>query len=364
MFGLFNKKKQSAGDGSRYLKLKVHEIRRETTDAISLVFDDPDRLLKYKPGQFVTLIFNINGKEERRSYSLCSSPLIEENPTVTINRIADGKVSNYINDHVQIGDEITLMEAMGTFTTDIATNQKRHVVILGAGSGITPLMSIIKSVLHAEKHSVVTLLYANRNEDSIIFYNEMQELQEKYKDRFSILHILSQPDSSWEGIKGRLTNQKIKDLISGIDRLKIPEGHYFICGPTGFMHTTEEALAELGVQSDNVFKESFVSSGVDNAVASSTEEIVERNVSVVLEGNEHRFLVPPSRTILEAGLDEQLDMPYSCQSGLCTACRGKLISGNVHMEEEDGLSEQEIKDGYILCCVSHPLNDEVKIDLG
>ncbi len=359
VFGLFKKKKKE----SKYTNLVVSEIIRETPDAVTLVFDEPEEGLEYHPGQFLTLIFDIDGKEVRRSYSLCSSPHTDDKPAVTIKRVSDGTVSNFINDHVKPGDFIKIMPPMGNFIAEPKADNKRKVVVFGAGSGITPLFSIIKSVLHVESGSRVYLVYGNRNEESVIFKKQIDELKSKFGKRFHVIHILSQPSEGWEGLTGRLTLERLREILLDLPELSPQQADYYLCGPTGFMHTVEEALNEMRVAKTRVHMESFVSSGTEKGATSDSPEIHDQEVKIFLDGSEFNVNVPSKRTILEAGLDQQIDMPFSCQSGLCTACRGKLLSGEVHMEESDGLSEEELKDGYILCCVSHPLTDDVSVKI-
>lgn len=362
-FSLFKKKDKESGN-SKYLTLTVKEVVRETADTVTLIFDKTTTPFFYKPGQFLTLIFEVDGKEERRSYSLCSSPFTDEFPAVTIKRVSDGKISNFINDSIKPGYPIKALPAMGSFTTDPQKEQQRTAVVFGAGSGITPLMSIMKSILHIEPKSRVFLIYGNRNEESIIFKNELANIKEHFQDRFQPVHVLSQPSPAWTGKTGRLTKETIKEILQDLPDFRAQEADYFMCGPTGFMHTAEEALDEMKVSKGRIFKESFVASGTDKEISGSTSEIVEREVKIILDSEEFTFAVPPKRTVLECGLDQNIDMPFSCQSGICTACRGKLLSGKVHMEETDGLSDDELAKGYVLCCVSHPLTDDVKIEIG
>jgi len=362
VFGLFKKKKDKSAD--KYVELEVREIIRETSDAVTLVFHNPKAGFEYLPGQFITLIFEIEGEEDRRSYSLCSSPFTGDDPAVTIKRVSDGKISNFINDHIKPGDKIKVLTPMGNFIIRPEARGKRNVVIFGAGSGITPLMSILKSILHVEQNSNVFLIYGNRDQDSIIFKEQLDSLKKKYGNRLHITHVLSQPAESWNGLTGRLTHDNIKEILMDLPEFGSQNADYFLCGPTGFMHTVIETLREMKVVEGRIFKESFVSSGTEKDASSSSPEITDRIVTVILDGETYEVNVPSSRTILESGLDMNVDMPFSCQSGLCTACRGRLLSGKVHMEESDGLNEDELKKGYILCCVSHPLTDDVKVEIG
>jgi ring-1,2-phenylacetyl-CoA epoxidase subunit PaaE len=358
VFGLFKKKK------NKYINLEVSGIIQETADAVTLVFHQPKGNLDYHPGQFLTLIFDIDGTEVRRSYSLCSSPFTGDEPAVTIKRVSDGTVSNFINDHIKVGDSIKALPAMGHFIVNPDNANKRKVVVFGAGSGITPLFSILKSILHVETGSTVFLIYGNRNEESIIFKSLIDQLQETYGDRFNVIHMLSQPSEKWKGYTGRLTVETISQILMDLPGLSPQQADYFLCGPTGFMHNVEEALQVMRVKESRIHKESFVTSGSEKDASISSPEIVDQQVKIILDGDEYKVDVPSKRTILEAGLDKNLDLPFSCQSGLCTACRGKLLSGKVHMEESDGLTREDLENGYILCCVSHPLTDDVKVEIG
>ncbi len=360
VFGLFKKRKKE----DKYIELEISEIIQETPDAVTLVFHQPEGKLEYHPGQFLTLIFNIDNEEVRRSYSLCSSPVTNDEPAVTIKRITDGKVSNFINDHVKVGDVVKVMPAMGNFIAEPKKENKRKVVVFGAGSGITPLFSILKSILKVEEESKVYLVYGNRSESSIIFKKQIEELQNTYGNRLHVTHVLSQPSAEWTGLTGRLNLERLREILLDLPELSPQQADYFLCGPTGFMHTVQEALNEMRVAKSRVNMESFVSSGTEKDASTSSPEIQDQKVKIFLDGSEFNVDVPAKRTILEAGLDKNIDMPFSCQSGLCTACRGKLLSGKVHMEESDGLTDEELEEGYVLCCVSHPLTDDVSIKVG
>jgi len=359
MFNLFKKKNKATDSNHQYVE--IYDIRRETEDTVSIVFNDPDRELKYTPGQFLTLILDIDGKEERRSYSLCSSPHSEEYPTVTIKRVSDGLVSNHINDHLKPGDKIKVMPPLGNFTTTIDSKNARHLVFFGAGSGITPLMAILKSALIIEPNSRVSLIYGNRTEDAIIFKKELDDLQQEHGSRMQVTHILSQPGNDWNGYTGRINSDMINKILEE-HQVNPEKDEFFLCGPSGFMHTIIDTITASGAGTQQIHKESFVSD--KDPQDASGDEYQERNVTILLDGEEYQVTVPANKTILESGLDDNIDMPFSCQSGLCTACRGRLVSGKVQMEEDDGLSDEEIDMGYVLCCVGHPMSDDVKIEIG
>ena len=365
MFKIFKKKNKGVEKSSdRYFKLKIKEVRRETEDTSTLVFESPEKPINYLPGQFLTLILPIEGEDVRRSYSLSSSPFIDKDPAITVKRVESGVVSNYLNDHMKVGDEFDIMEPAGHFTPQLDAEQSKKYVLFAGGSGITPLMSILKSILVQEQKSHVTLVYQSRNEQSVIFKEFLDELKIKYPDQFELIHILSQPGASWEGHKGRLDKALASDILMDIAQNKVASREYFICGPTGYMKTVFETLIDFEVPEKQIHKESFYSGEAkpkEESVSKTDEEIM---VTILLDGEEYEVNVPPNKSILDAALDMNIDMPFSCQSGMCTACRGKLLEGSVTMEEEDGLSEEEINEGYVLNCVGHPDGPGVKIEIG
>lgn len=366
MFKIFKKKnKGSKTDSKRYLQLKIKEVRKETDDTNTLIFEKPEKPFNYLPGQFLTLIMPIEGEEVRRSYSLCTSPYLDENPAITVKRVDSGVVSNYLNDHMKAGDVFDVMTPAGHFTPALDPEHDKKYVLFAGGSGITPIMSILKSILIKEHKSQVTLVYQSRNEQSIIFNNELDELQKKHPSHFKVIHLLSQPSEAWKGHKGRIDGAMTSDLLMDIAENKVAQFEYFLCGPSGFMLTVFDTLIDFEVPEKRIHKESFYS-GEAKAKTEEPSEVSNQDimVTILLDGEEYEVDVPANRSILEAALDQDIDMPFSCQNGLCTACRGKLLAGNVRMDDEDGLSEEEINEGYVLNCVGHPEGPGVKIEIG
>ena len=348
-----------------YYRLKVKEVVQETSNAISIVFDQPNPPMEYRSGQFLTLITDIDGKEVRRSYSFCSAPGIDEDLAVTVKRVEGGLMSNYLPDHIKVGDEIRVMEPMGHFTTDFDEANKRHLVMFAGGSGITPFMSHIKSMLKHEPNSIVSLIYANRNIDSIIFKQQLEDIQINNQGKFHVIHILEEAPLTWQGPSGLLNHQMLQEMLKRIPDWGLEQTQYLMCGPEGMMYNIETYFKQLGLPADKLVKESFVAPTIDREVQQGEqEEIITREVDIIYEGEEHRITVEPDSTILETALDQDIDLPYSCQSGLCTACRAKLISGKVKMDEEEGLSDSEREQGYVLICVGHPLTSDVKVEIG
>lgn len=374
VFNLFNKKntpekKDKPAPGGKYHNLRVKEIINETNDAITIVFYQDTDKISYKSGQFLTLIANVNGKEVRRAYSLCSSPYTDEDLAVTVKRVEGGLMSNWLPDNLHPGDTIKVMEPMGTFTTEFNKDKKRHVIMFAGGSGITPMLSIIKSILTQEPESIVSLIYANRNIDSIIFKDKLNKLETDYQGRLHVIHILDDAPMNWQGLSGLLNHEMLKKLFERIPDWGTDQTTYLMCGPEGMMKNVETLLSAQDIPKNRIFKESFVTGTIDRELKKVDEmtgggELQEREVTIHYDGEVHKIMVPPNSTILETALDQGIDLPYSCQSGLCTACRGKCLSGKVKLDEEEGLSESELAEGYVLTCVGHPLTDDVIIEIG
>ncbi len=364
LFNLFKKDKDKKETVNQPITLRIREVVKETSEAVTLYFDQPEPHLDYKPGQFLTIILNLEGKEQRRSYSLCTSPFVDPFPGITVKRLKGGLVSNYLNDHMHPGKKVSILPPMGNFVTEYHSKNRFHYGMIAAGSGITPIMGLIKSVLINEPESKVSLLYGNRSEDQIIFYNALDELSKSHPGRLQVVHQLTQPGQDWMGGKGRIVKENLMAFVDQMEKNSPSDTRYFLCGPEGMMQLAIGTLEEIGVSKSKVVLEHFHvekknSSGEDG----NTPVTITQPVTVILEGQSYTFDVSPDKTILEAGLEEDIDMPYSCQSGLCTACRGRLLSGEVHMDEDAGLSENEIKEGYVLCCSSKPKGGEIKINI-
>ncbi|MBS1553567.1 MAG: ferredoxin--NADP reductase [Bacteroidetes bacterium] len=367
-FGLFKKKKEEKKEetGSHYHELKVKNIIQETKDAISIVFEQPANKISYKSGQFLTLIVPVQSKEVRRAYSLCSSPFVDADLAVSVKRVDKGLMSNWLPDNLKVGDKIKVMEPMGQFTTEFSKANKRHLVMFAGGSGITPMMSIIKSLLTQEPDSICSLIYCNRDIDSIIFKSQFDQLQTTYEGRLHVIHILDNAPMNWQGLSGLLNKEMLVKLFERIPDWGLDKTTYLMCGPEGMMKNVEALLAEHQIPKEKVFKESFVAGVLDKPKKDEqpSGEKKTRDVVIRYDGNEHTIAVPHNKTILETALDQGIDLPYSCQSGLCTACRGKALSGQVKLDEEEGLSKSERAEGYVLTCVGHPMTDDVVIEIG
>jgi ring-1,2-phenylacetyl-CoA epoxidase subunit PaaE len=354
---------------ARYF-LKVKDVIRETPDAVTITFWHPiSEEIRYLPGQFLTFLLNINGQKVRRSYSMSSSPHVDVSLAVSVKRVPGGLASNYLCDQIHAGDIIETLEPMGTFVPKLEPQNRRTLILIGAGSGITPLFSMAKSALHVEPGSRVWLIYGNRSQESIVYKAHLDAMEQAYgRSRFQVTHVLSQPAAGWSGLTGRLNQHTLTRLLEDVPAADRQNASVYLCGPDGMMAEARSALTLVGVPVDRVHKESFVSAPVAagdviEEPMTDEDESGSPEVTVVYEGSEYKFAVAPHQTILEAALDQDIDLPYSCQAGMCTACLGRCTSGTVKLDEEDGLSESEIKAGYVLTCVAHPVGRDVVIEI-
>lgn len=348
--------------------LQVKEVTQETSDSVTIYFWHPlSEQIKYKAGQFVTIIVPAGegGKKIRRSYSMSTSPHSDTSIGITVKRVPEGLVSNYLNDNVKVGDFLEVIEPLGNFFVEPDADKTRHVLLFAAGSGVTPMMSIAKSILKMEQNSRITLIYGNRSEDSIIFKQKIEELETQYGKRFGVHHLLSRPTDTWVGHKGRISQGMAIRLMKEADT-NFMKDEFYLCGPVQMMEDVIAGLNIYNVPKERIHREVFNAPMVDGEVEPVIEEddsLQTQTVKIKYNGDEFDIEVKPHQTILEAALDVDIDLPYSCQAGMCTACMGTCTEGKVKMDEEDGLTEKEIKKGIILTCVAHPLTKGVVIEI-
>jgi ring-1,2-phenylacetyl-CoA epoxidase subunit PaaE len=276
-------------------------------------------------------------------------------------------MSNWIFDNIKPGSTIEVMPPIGNFVFQPHSSKKRWFMLYAAGSGITPIYSILKTILLSEPQSFVSLLFGNRKEEDIMYRADLQRLCDQYPSRFKLVHTLSQPNENWFGEFGRIDEELIMHTLEYLKPVSpFEDTQVFMCGPHGMMDLAGKVALDQGVKKENIHRESF-SSSIDDAAkeaASSVLSIQDQTVQIKLDGKSFSVAVPKGTTILDAALKIGIDMPYSCQSGLCTACRGMCKSGKVHLDERDGLSDEEMEEGYVLTCVGHPLTADVVIELG
>lgn len=344
--------------------LQVKEVIQETSDTITITFWHPlNEQIKYKAGQFLTLIVPADeGKKVRRSYSMSTSPVTDTAVGVTVKRVPGGLVSNYLNDRVKAGDFLEVIEPMGHFFIEPDAAQRREIVLIGAGSGITPLISMAKTILKSEPESKVALLYGNRQEDSILFKSALDTLEMSYPGRFVVKHVLSQPSATWVGEKGRISQSTVIHFLKEAS-VDIPKAEYYLCGPVGMMEEVVRVMNIYEVPGAQVHQEKFNAPMLAEETALPEATGGAQTVTILYEGDTHQVVVEPHQTILEAALALDIDLPYSCQAGMCTACLGKCTQGKITMDEEDGLTEKEILAGYVLTCVARPASSDVVLEI-
>lgn len=350
-----------------FFPLKVSRIIRETPDAVSIAFQVPTHLKNqfgYLAGQYLTFHLVINGEEVRRSYSVCSSPYLDEMPVIAVKKVENGRMSTYFNEQLKEGDIIEAMPPMGKFTVEPAESRKTHYVLIGGGSGITPLYSILLTVLNKEPNSTITLLYANRNTESVIFARDLEKLAAAHAGKLDIVYVYDQPPVGWHGLSGFLTTPMIHQVLR--QYVESPrEAVYYICGPGPMMQMAKSSLEMAGIPAEHVRTEYFSAVSTEPKAAppiSETEDAsIPHDVKVEVYGKEHTITVKPGDTILNAAQDAGLEPPFSCTVGVCTTCRARVLSGKVHMDEREGLSDAEMNEGFVLTCQSHPLTDGVHV---
>lgn len=350
---------------ARFHTLKVKDIRRETADAVSIAFEVPPQQqpeYQFKQGQYVTLKLKVKGEEVRRSYSLCSSPFSEKELRVAIKEVSGGIVSTYINRDLKVGDMMEVMTPMGNFHTVLSGAKSKNYVLFAGGSGITPMMSILKSVLYVEKQSKITLIYANKNEDSTIFKKELDTLTAS-NSNLTVVHIYDQPQNKISDLQtGIISPEKAKALVESFGGTNADE--YFVCGPAPMMENVKTTLEALKIPKEKVHIEYFTSviEAVNKAEV-ATGGNVNANIKVLLYGIETEFkLQTSSISILEAAIEAGVDAPFSCKGAVCCTCRAKVLEGQVKMTANFALTDAEVEEGFILTCQAHPITEKVVID--
>jgi ring-1,2-phenylacetyl-CoA epoxidase subunit PaaE len=349
---------------SKFHSLKVKDIRRETADAVSVAFDVPaihQIAYQYKQGQYITLKLNIKGEEVRRSYSLCTSPHSENELRVAIKEVNGGKVSTYINRELKVGESIEVMTPMGNFYTSLNGGVKKNYVLFAGGSGITPMMSILKSTLYVEKQSHITIIYANRNEESTIFKKELDAIAEK-QPNFKLVYVFDEPAQKISDLQtGIVSKEKAKVLVENFGGINADE--YFICGPGPMMENVKLALEDLKIKKEKIHIEYF--SAVIDAVAKAENSgvAVDSKITIIQYGIETELnLNTNAESILDAAIEAGVDAPFSCKGAVCCTCRAKVIEGKVKMDANFALTDSEVEQGYVLTCQAHPLTEKVVVD--
>jgi ring-1,2-phenylacetyl-CoA epoxidase subunit PaaE len=352
---------------AHFYPLKVAEIVPETAEANSIRFEVPPELrerFRFKAGQHLTLKATIDGEEVRRNYSLCTAPA-ERAWRVTVKRIAGGVFSNWVGDTLNAGDTLDVIPPHGSFTTEFSPGAKRHIVGIAGGSGITPVLSLLRTTLSEEPQSEFTLLYGNRDSSSIIFLDELADLKDRYLGRLSLHHFLAEEEGEIDLFNGMLDRERchlaVENLI--VDARSVDA--WFICGPGTMMDAAEETLIERGVERERIHIERFTADRPSAAIAAEIAQLQTQaagtTVSVTLDGRTRRVAFTESN-ILDSARASGLPAPFACKAGVCATCRAKVTSGKVEMAARYGLTDEEVAAGYVLTCQSVPVGDGVAVD--
>jgi ring-1,2-phenylacetyl-CoA epoxidase subunit PaaE len=350
----------------RFHRLAVNDLRRETADAVSMTFAIPSELAgdySFLPGQYLTLRTTMDGEEVRRSYSICSGPDDGE-LRIAVKKVDGGAFSNWAADELKRGDELEVMTPTGRFGVTHAPDQARLYVGFAAGSGITPILSIIKGVLAREPKSRFFLFYGNRTTEGMLFLEELEELKDRFLERLSLFHVISGTEQDVPILHGRLDGDKVRVLLRSL----VPASHVdhvFICGPSGMSEDIEATCRAIGIADEKIHVERFVSEfgGKPRAKAVVAPGTPPKAVaSLIIDGKRREVPVAEGEAILDAALRAGMDLPFACKGGMCSTCRAKLVEGEAQMEVNYSLEPWELKAGFILTCQARPCSEKVVVD--
>ena len=343
-----------------YISLQVKQIIVEQYNVKTFVFERTDgEPMTYCAGQFLTFLIDRHGHEIRRSYSMSSAPGVDRFPAITVKRVPNGEISRFWLDHVEVGDVFKTLPASGRFVIEESDGKPRDIILIGAGSGITPLFSLLKETLTSERQSVVTLIYANRNEKQTLFWNQILKWQGHHPGRLNVIHIHSQPSDEWNGIRGRINNTRLEKLVGQSLHFPLDLAQFFICGPFELMRSVEITLHYMGVSSQQIRKENFVIDKMPPPPPVSYPHYI----TLYFRNTEHKLLVPAHYTILDAALEAGIHLPYSCKGGRCSTCAGICRSGALHMTVNEVLTDRDLAEGWVLTCSSYVDDEQVVIQI-
>lgn len=348
-------------------KLRVAEVKRETPDAVSVRLELPEELretFRFRAGQHLTFRREIGGEEVRRNYSLCVAP-DEGVLKIGVKQIAGGVFSNWVNTELKPGDELEVMVPHGSFCWTFDPEARNEYVAFAGGSGITPILSLMKTALSLEPHSRFTLFYGNRNSMGVMFLEEIAALKDRYLDRFSVYHFLEEEEEEIELFNGRLDRAKTDEILSALVRAEDVDA-FFICGPGPMMDAIEEALTARGVEKPRILIERFTTGPLSAAQAAAARALEEKaaglKMSVTLNGRRVQVAFDPEKhSILDNVRAAGLPAPFACKGGVCATCRAKVTAGEVEMKVNYGLSAEELAEGYVLTCQATPVSEGVAL---
>src|SRR6201986_2345497 len=350
----------------RFHRLAVHDLRRESPDAVSLTFAIPTELVgdySFEPGQYLTLRTTMDGEEVRRSYSICSGPDDGE-LRIAVKKVDGGAFSSWAADELKTGDELDVMTPTGRFGIAAAPQEARTYVGFAAGRGITPILSIVKGVLAREPNSRFFLFYGNRPTESGMFREALEELKDRFLQRFSLFHVISGEAQDIPILHGRLDGEKVRVLLRSLVPAA-PVDHVFICGPTGMSEDIEATCRDIGIAADRIHVERFVSEFGGKPrpkVVIAPSAPAKAMASLVVDGKRREVPVAEGESILDAALRAGMDLPFACKGGMCSTCRAHLVEGDAPMEVNYSLEPWELKAGFVLTCQAKPVSDKVVVD--
>lgn len=348
-------------DMSSFHKLSIKNIKKEANKAISIAFNVPENLkstFSFKAGQYITLKATLNDSEVRRDYSICASPKSGE-LQVAVKEVKDGTFSAYANNSLSVGDTIEVAPPKGRFIFEPNDSKTKNIAAFAAGSGITPILSIIKCALEEEVYSKVILVYGNKSTEDTMFLNELLELQHQYKDRFSIQFVFSKQDKD-DSIFGRIEKSTVNYVMLNKHK-HVEVDAFYLCGPEAMIHTVKDVLTDNGIDANRIHFELFKAAKpveIEEKAAPSGKTMV----TVTVDDETTTFEMSQKQTVLEAALDEDIDAPYSCQGGICSSCLARLKEGEVIMRQNNILTENEVAQGLILTCQAHPTTPSIVVD--
>ena len=345
---------------SKFFLLSVKELKKETANSVSILFSVPNSLketFSFVPGQYVTLQKQINGEQVRRDYSICSSVNSGE-LKVGIKAVENGTFSQYAASQLKVGDDLEVSAPQGRFKLEADRGNSKNYMAFAAGSGITPILSMISSALETEPNSKFVLAYGNKTMDEVMFKDDLQRLKEKYDDRFFIHYIFSQ--ANYKGHKGGRIDKSFTNILLEEQYKGVQFDDYFLCGPEPMINVVKDTLMNRGVAEKMVHFELFATS----ALVEDEKQVFsgEANITILLDDEEETFTMQSEQTILESALLQGLDAPYSCQGGICSTCIAQITEGKAVMEKNTILSEEEVEEGLVLTCQAHPVTSTIVID--
>jgi ring-1,2-phenylacetyl-CoA epoxidase subunit PaaE len=345
------------------MELQISRISRSTDDSISLWFKTDTNLMSYRPGQHGVFSFSVGEKRLSRTYSFHTSPFLDDELAITVRAVEGGLVSNFLRDASAEQIQITLEKIAGEFTLEPSQDIKRHLIMFAGGSGITPIFSMVRSVLHNEPRSTISLVYSNRKHDNIIFNSELQTLAEEFSTRLKIYHIITQEDNIPSEFpvfyKGRLSKLIVKKIVKTILAEINYHIEYYLCGPYSFMQLIEESIRSVSEDRAKINKEHFFVP--DQQPSFDPTAFPDREIILQLKDGERTLTVPSGKSILQASLENRIPVAYSCTEGQCGTCRAKLVSGEVKLRRNHILTDEELRDGQILLCQGFPVSDGILI---